>query len=244
MRRERDFRPGQLYGVTQRGNQGQWVYRDAQDFLEALRLMWHYAAVHNVRVHGWCLMHNHGHWIFEASTAESISNLMRDMQGCYSRYLNRKYRGSAWKLLAPLKRPRWRRRSYSPYWKSGPTNWSPRFDAELLDAAGFKAFLRYIELNPVRARLVGRAEKWRWSSASAHALGADPDGLLCLEIWREVFGNPSTIVEDWRMFVEGPLEEARLNALRVRRMATGSAHNRPLGWVGATRSLRAGAPPG
>ena len=99
-------------------------------------------------------------------------------------------------------------------------------------------------LGSVRAGLVGKAEKWRWSSASAHALGADPDGLLCLDIWREVFGNPSTIVEDWRMFVEGPLEEAQSNARRLRRMATGSAHNRPLGWVVATRVLRAGSPPG
>jgi REP element-mobilizing transposase RayT len=189
-------------------------------------------------------MHNHGHWIFEASTEESISNLMRDMQGCYSRYLNRKYRGAAWKLLAPLKRPRWRRGSYSPYWKSGPTNWSPRFDAELLDAAGFKAFLRYLELNPVRAGLVGKAEKWRWSSARAHALGADPDGLLCLDIWREVFGNPSTIVEAWRDFVEGPLIEEQENAARLRRMATGSAHNRPLGWVAPAVVRKAGSPPG
>ena len=28
MRPIRDFRPQQLYGVTQRGTQGQWVYRD------------------------------------------------------------------------------------------------------------------------------------------------------------------------------------------------------------------------
>ena len=39
MRPERDFRPQQLYGVTQRGNQGQWVYRDDQDFQKGLDLM-------------------------------------------------------------------------------------------------------------------------------------------------------------------------------------------------------------
>jgi putative transposase len=112
MRPNRDFRPGQLYAVTQRGNQGQWMYLDEDDFLEALRLMRHYAAVHEVKIHGWCLMHNHGHWIFEASTAESISNLMRDMQGCYSRYLNRRYRATSWKLLAPFGQKRRKRRSY------------------------------------------------------------------------------------------------------------------------------------
>ena len=38
---ERDFRPQQLYGVTQRGNQGQWVYRDDQDFQQGLGLSGH-----------------------------------------------------------------------------------------------------------------------------------------------------------------------------------------------------------
>ena len=49
MRPERDFRPQQLYGVTQRGNQGQWVYRDDQDFQQALDLMGKYAAGAGVR---------------------------------------------------------------------------------------------------------------------------------------------------------------------------------------------------
>ena len=40
----RDFRPQQLYGVTQRGNQGRWVYRDDQDFRKALDLMARFAA--------------------------------------------------------------------------------------------------------------------------------------------------------------------------------------------------------
>ena len=59
MRQIRDFRPQQLYGVTQRGNQGQWVYRDDQDFRKALDLMGRYAARYGVNIHGWCLMHNH-----------------------------------------------------------------------------------------------------------------------------------------------------------------------------------------
>ena len=36
VRPKRDFRPQQLYAITQRGNQGQWVYRDAEDFEQAL----------------------------------------------------------------------------------------------------------------------------------------------------------------------------------------------------------------
>ena len=52
MRPVRDFRPQQLYGVTQRGNQGQWVYRDDQDFQQALDLMGRSAARYGVNIHG------------------------------------------------------------------------------------------------------------------------------------------------------------------------------------------------
>ena len=54
---------------------------DGPVFLEGMRLMDRASRRYGVRIHGWCLMHNHGHWIFEASSAESISNMMRDMQG-------------------------------------------------------------------------------------------------------------------------------------------------------------------
>ena len=50
MRPIRDFRPQQLYGVTQRGNQGQWVYRDDQDFRKALDLMARFAARYGVNI--------------------------------------------------------------------------------------------------------------------------------------------------------------------------------------------------
>ena len=38
MRLPRDFRRGELYGVTQRGNNGQWVYLDNEDFRKGLDL--------------------------------------------------------------------------------------------------------------------------------------------------------------------------------------------------------------
>ena len=127
--------------MTQRGNQGQWVYRDDQDFQKALDLMGRYAARYGVNVHGWGMMHNHGHWIFEASSEDSISNVMRDMQGCYSRYLNKKYRATPWQLLAPLTVVGRRlRKMFSPYHRAGPVNWTPRFDAVFLDGAGFGSF--------------------------------------------------------------------------------------------------------
>jgi len=40
------------------------------------------------------------------------------------------------------------------------------------------AACRYIELNPVRAKLVRRAENYRWSSARAYLAGEEEDDEL------------------------------------------------------------------
>ena len=56
---------------------------------------------------------------------------------------------------------------------------SSAMDEEYLSAA-----LRYVSLNPVRARLVDRARDWRWSSVRAH-LGGRHDGVTTLAPVRE-----------------------------------------------------------
>ena len=48
-----------------------------------------------------------------------------------------------------------------------------------MDEAHFAAAVRYISLNPVRARLGRRAEDWPWSSVRAHLSGRD-DGITTL----------------------------------------------------------------
>jgi putative transposase len=46
--------------------------------------------------------------------------------------------------------------------------WQGRFSSCALGPDHVLAAARYIELNPVRARLVARPEDWPWSSARAH----------------------------------------------------------------------------
>jgi putative transposase len=46
-----------------------------------------------------------------------------------------------------------------------------------MDQSHLLAAVCYVSLNPVRARLVGRAEDWPWSSVRAHLAGND-DGLV------------------------------------------------------------------
>ena len=51
MRKPRDFRLKHLYAITQRGNGGQWIHRDAEDFEQAITYMRKYTTMHQVRIH-------------------------------------------------------------------------------------------------------------------------------------------------------------------------------------------------
>ena len=55
--------------------------------------------------------------------------------------------------------------------------WQGRFGCVAMDEAHLAAAVRYVALNPVRARLVERAQGWRWSSVHAHLGLAADDGL-------------------------------------------------------------------
>ena len=50
-----------------------------------------------------------------------------------------------------------------------------RFGSVAMDEERLMTAARYGASNPVRARLVQRAEDWRWSSGAAHLAGRDDD---------------------------------------------------------------------
>jgi putative transposase len=55
---------------------------------------------------------------------------------------------------------------------------------------------RYVELNPVRARLCARPEYWPWSSAQGHLAGAD-DELVSVRPLLE-------LISEWACFIGEP----------------------------------------
>jgi putative transposase len=71
--------------------------------------------------------------------------------------------------------------------------WQGRFFSSPLDEASLWAALRYVERNPVRARMVRRAETYAWSSAAAHC-GRRADAVLTqAPAWRDLLAA----VTDW-----------------------------------------------
>jgi putative transposase len=121
-----------------------------------------------VAVWGWCLMPNHVHLILVPSHADG---LRRALTGVHRRY-------------AGIIHARRRRTGHF---------WQGRFGAVAMDEAHLAAALLYVSLNPVRARLVVRAQDWRWSSTRAHLTGRD-DGVTARAPVRERFPDFSRLL--------------------------------------------------
>ena len=80
------------------------------------------------------------------------------------------------------------------------------------------AALRYVSLNPVRARLVQRAQDWRWSSTRAHLRNKD-DGVTALKPISDRFPNFADLI------ASEPEAEADL----FERLRAAESIGRPLG---------------
>ncbi len=75
-----------------------------------------------------------------------------------------------------------------------------------MDEAHLFYAVRYVSLNPVRAKLVRKAQDWRWSSVDAHLSGKD-DRLVKVAPILERFG-------DFAALLGSPEDETAFKSLR------------------------------
>ena len=153
--------PGHPHHVTQRGNGRSRTFFDDSDYALYRDLLAANCREAGVEVWAWCLMPNHVHLVLVPSDSDGLR-----------RALARVHRSYAGTIQA-------RRKRTGHFWQG-------RFGAVAMDERHLAAALRYVSLNPVRARLVQRAQDWRWASTRAHLRGRD-DGLTALAPIRDRF---------------------------------------------------------
>jgi len=162
---------GVPHHVTQRGNRRQQVFFSDADYQSYMQLLAASCREAQVAVWAYCLMPNHVHLVLVPRDEDGLRAALADAHRRYSREINFR---EGW-------------RGYL---------WQGRFASFPMDDNYLLTCARYAELNPVRARLVGRAREWRWSSARAHLKGQD-DALVqvspLLKRVIELAGSRSTI---------------------------------------------------
>ena len=152
-----------LYHVTSRGNERRPIFRTIRDRQTFLHFLGVAAGRFRWSVTAWTLMTNHFHLVIQ--TAEpNLSKGMQWLNGTYANWYNRIHERCGHLFQG-------------------------RFKGILIDSETYFAdVLRYVVLNPVRAKMCGRPEDYRWSSYRATAgLEAAPDWLNVASVY-QLFG--------------------------------------------------------
>ena len=151
--------PGIPQHLVQRGNDRQVCFRDEADYSLYLELLNCASERHCCDVHAYVLMTNHVHILLTPHLPDGASLVFRDLGRDYVRQFNRKHGRTG-------------------------TLWEGRFKSSLVDTDKYLlACYRYIELNPVRARMVDDPADYPWSSFRINALGKASDLIIPHDLW-------------------------------------------------------------
>jgi len=140
--------PGMPHHITQRGNRRLQTFFSDKDYIAYMDLIKEWCDARGVEIWSYCLMPNHVHLIAVPETKESLMLAIGEAHRRYSRMIN-----------------------FREGWKGHL--WQGRFASYVLDEIHLLACARYIEMNPVRAKLVKDPTHWTWSSAFAHTNGGE-----------------------------------------------------------------------
>ena len=147
--------PGYPHHVTQRGNRRQKTFFHSQDYLAYLKLIANAKRKAQCDIWAYCLMPNHVHFVIVPGHESSLACLFKQAHRRYTRRINfrEKWRGHLWQ---------------------------ERFHSFVMDEPHLNATVRYVELNPVVAKLCSTPDEWRWSSVHAH-LGSKDDEIVSVK---------------------------------------------------------------
>ena len=166
--------PGAVYHVTSRGDRREAIYRDDLDRVAQLEVIAQAMDRFDATVLAYCLMGNHFHLVLHTREA-NLSRLMRHVNGVYTQHFNRRHN-----LAGHV--------------------FQGRFKAILVDRDAYLlALCRYVERNPVAAKLVAAAADWPWSSYRAHVCQSPtPDWLDSDGLHRHLLGKSVASAQDRR----------------------------------------------
>lgn len=170
---------GYPHHIIQRGNNRQTVFFDNADRRFYLELLKRYSKECGSKVHAYCLMDNHVHILFTPQCADSLAKTMQKLSLRFTQHINKKYE------------------------RTGRL-WECRFHSSLVDREGYLwSVCRYIERNPVRAKIVDRPIQYEWSSANK-----TPKSDIVESLWDE------TQKKEYVNYLNSPEDNGQIQIIR------------------------------
>jgi len=156
--------PGIPQYVVQRGNNGEHIFLEENDYLYYANCLQDACLQYDCKIHAYAFLHNHVHLLITQQTPDGIAHLFQSLGRRYVRYFNDRHGRTG-------------------------TLWEGRYKSCLVESERYLlACQRFIDLHPVRDGLVKKPEDYNWSSASCYVLEV-PDQLITIHSEYHAFTN-------------------------------------------------------
>lgn len=144
--------PQAIYHVMNRGQSRRPIFLQRSDYLHFLEIVEQAWRRWRFELYAYCLMGNHYHLCVRTPEAK-LARIMRHINGVYTQWFNKRHG------------------------RDGPL-FRGRYKAMLIEEDEYLAqVMRYIHLNPIKAKLVIKPEDYEWSSHKAYLRPKPPDWL-------------------------------------------------------------------
>ncbi|HAW94471.1 MULTISPECIES: transposase [unclassified Arsukibacterium] len=189
-RRKRYLIANMPYHVVQRGHNRCNCFYDEIDKACYLSILETYLTAYQVQLHAFVLMSNHVHLLLTAGKEGVISNVIQNLGRDYVHYFNKRYHRVG-------------------------TLWDGRFKDSLVETDQyFLTCQRYIELNPVRAKMVAHPADYHWSSYHANARGIKIKVITPHQVYLNLAETSEKRLENYQALFEGGLPDHDLESIR------------------------------
>lgn len=173
-----------VYHILTRGNNRQHVFLAEKDYQTYLDLLLRYKGKFNFRLYHYVLMTNHVHLVLEIrEKGGTLAEIMKGVNLSYARHFKREY-------------------GHIGHF------WQDRYKSILISKDDYLlACASYVELNPVRAKMVGDPKEYKWSSYGVYAYGRECPLIDCNPIYKALSDEGNERRKKYREFVKGMLIE-------------------------------------
>lgn len=173
-----------VYHILTRGNNRQIVFKEVKDYRKYIEILQRYKEKHKFKLYHYVLMKNHIHLVVETTEkGGSLSEIMKGINLSYVQYYKSKY---------------------------GHTGhfWQDRYKSIIISKDNYLlACGSYVELNPVRARVVKDPKDYKWSSYKAYAYGKKDPIVDEHPIYKNLSEDEGERRKKYREFVKGMIKE-------------------------------------
>jgi len=160
--------PNQPLHIMHRGNNHQDIFKSDDDMFRIKDDIKESLLKTQCKLHSYVIVTNHLHLLLTPSDKEQLAIFMQSMANRYVRYFNAKYKRTG-------------------------TIWEGRYKSCIVDSENYLFTLhKYIEMNPIKADMVGNIEDYKWSSYPHNALGIK-DGLITEHLLYKRLGKESSL---------------------------------------------------